>query len=103
MPKGNRGIPRACNPRNLEKQREIMSVVCSYPGITLVGAAKLLDSRRSYIEGHAASMDRGGLLLSEDEDGGLYLFKTLELSDAIEWQKQIWSWGWNPDHSEGVR
>lgn len=63
----------------------------------MIEVARKMGKTRTYVMNHTTSMDRGGMLLSEDENGRLYPFKVLEPQEATEWQRQIWSWGWNTE------
>lgn len=91
MAKGNPGVPKPCAPRDMDKLRIVHERIKSAPGLTLMDTAKTMNTSRNCIVNRLTAMDKGGFLLSEDENGGLYSFRVLELRDAMELQRQIWT------------
>jgi len=56
----------------------------------MVDVARRLNKSRGAINSALAGMDSIGLLLSEDERGGLHPFRIINQQDAILLRRQIW-------------
>lgn len=91
MPKGSAGVPRPARARNIKQKHLIYTVVRFSPGIRMIDVAKRMDKPRGTIQSALGGMDSAGLLLSEDEKGGLYPFRIISQQDALALQRQIWN------------
>ncbi len=65
---------------NMEFYRAIYEAICQNPGITASGLRRVL--RIPHVESRLVGLERMGLLLCEDDEGGLYPFNPASPPDA---------------------
>lgn len=67
----------------------IYNIICEHPGIKLCEIRKITGDVYTTVWRRVMSLDRYGLLASEDEAGRLYPFRVVDEQDAIELRRQI--------------
>lgn len=75
-------------PANMARLETVRDIVKSKPSIRQIDIIHLTEERPNAIKKALRSMDMVGILLSEDKQGGLYLFREIDYQDALVLFKQ---------------